>query len=617
MGDRENIEFKKLISEKYDGYAPPPSEELWDKVYVDIADLKVSKFKKRAAYYKWLSLGLLLLLIGGGILYQFKDNNKIVQLNSEEMLSDNEQENTKIPKEEDLEKVRTNELPQSNENNEAIQLIVNQESERIGNTQNKESNTSNGVIENLQKIDESNQKKYITNVELTKGNEVLNSNDKNKTKEIDNELSTLSEPKEEANINTNERIDVEENIQELNNKLDDDENKTTLLKTTTNNVTKDNTTLNLNDKNETESISNELSTSSETSEEEDNKAGKLVDMGKNKKDAINSSLDEKDNVSELVINDKGAEQVNSNTEKTLVDSLTNVIAELNEQLNNQDSISDNDSNTLDIASKPDSAAVPAVVSEKSLSKITVSAVFLPTYSYRSLQDAGGNATDFYNTNQNASFQYNAGIGVGYNISNKLTLSLGVDYNKLNQEVELNDKRPKELPILQDPGNKKITFYSSLGTVEATNVEFDFAGDDQDDKDLDDEDDFASLNFKEEQKFTFLNIPITLRYELGKKRFKLLLQGGVITSITLSSSSKITLANIHKPEDVIEVKDYHQTKSFSFGGTISIGAKYDITNRFSILFLPTYNNFFTNLNNDSATKIKPYNFNFSTGLQYRF
>ncbi len=65
------------------------------------------------------------------------------------------------------------------------------------------------------------------------------------------------------------------------------------------------------------------------------------------------------------------------------------------------------------------------------------------------------------------------------------------------------------------------------------------------------------------------------------------------------------------------QDYHQTKSFGIGGTISIGAKYDITKRFSILFLPRYNNFFTNINNDSATKIKPYNFNFSTGLQYRF
>lgn len=607
MKDKENIEFKKLISEKYDGYAPPPSEELWDKVYVDIADLKVAKFKKRAAYYKWLSLGLLLLLITGGILYQFKDENKIAQLDSKEVLSNNEQDNENIFKEESTTKAITNETIQSNENNKANQLIVKQESERIGNTQNKESNTANEVIENVQQInensiDESNQKNRMTNIEFRKDNKVSNSNDKNKIEKIDNKLSILSEPKGEEKINTNEGVDTEEGIRGLNNKLDDEESKTIPPKTTTNNITKDNITLNPNNKDEIKKTTDELSTLSEPEE-------------KTNTNEANDKEKKENNDSELPIN--VINQVHKKNEKTIVDSLTNVIVELNEQLNNQDSISDNDTDTLDIASKPDSTTVPPVVSEKSLSKITVSAVFLPTYSYRSLQDAGGNATDFYNTNQNASFQYNAGIGVGYNISNKLTVNLGVDYNKLNQEVKLNDKRPKELPILQDPDNKKITFYSSLGTVEATNVEFDFAGDDQDDIDLDDEDDFASLNFKEEQKFTFLNIPVTLRYELGKKRFKLLLQGGVITSITLSSSSKITLANIHKPEDIIEVKDYHQTKSFSFGGTISIGAKYDITKRFSVLFLPTYNNFFTNLNNDSATKIKPYNFNFSTGLQYRF
>ena len=266
--------------------------------------------------------------------------------------------------------------------------------------------------------------------------------------------------------------------------------------------------------------------------------------------------------------------------------------------------------------KEDSATVLPVVSEKSLSKITVSVFFLPTYINHSLQDVNRNTADFYNKNQNASFQYNAGIGVGYNISNKLTLNLGVDYNKLKQEVELNDVRPKELPILQDPNNNKIIFYSSLGTIEATAVEFDFAGDDQDDKDLDDEDDFASLNFKEEQKYIFLNIPVTFTYEFGKKGIKFLLQGGVNTSITIGSSSKITLANIHKPEDILEVKDYHQTRSLSFGGTISVGAKYDLTKRFSVLFLPTYNNFFTNLNKDSSATIKPYNFNFSTSIQYR-
>lgn len=586
MEDKKNIEFKNLISEKYDGYAPLPSEELWDKIYVDIADLKVSKFKKRAAYYKWLSLGLLLLLIGGGILYQFKDENKITQLDLENTANIRKHENTKIAKE-DLETAITNETTQSNWNKESNQLIVKQQSERIGNAQNKESNTANEVIENVHQIDESNKKKHIINVEFTKDNKVLNSNDKNKGEE---------------KINTNERVDTEEDIRGLNNKLDDEESKAIPPKTTTNNITKDNITLNPNNKDEIKTANDELSTLSEPEE-------------KTNTNEANDKEKKENNDSELPIN--VINQIHEKNEKTIVDSLTNVIAELNEQLNNQDSISDNDSDTLDIASKPDSAIVPPVVSGKILSKITVSALFLPTYSYRSLQGGGGNATDFYNTNQNASFQYNAGIGVGYNISNKLTVNLGVDYNKLNQEVELNDKRPKELPILQDPDNKKITFYSSLGTVEATNVEFDFAGDDQDDIDLDDEDDFASLNFKEEQKFTFLNIPVTLRYELGKKRFKLLLQGGVITSITLSSSSKITLANIHKPEEVIEVKNYHQTKKISFGGTISIGAKYDITKRFSVLFLPTYNNFFTNLNSDNVTKIKPYNFNFSTGLQYRF
>ncbi|MBL4592472.1 MAG: hypothetical protein JKX68_01495, partial [Flavobacteriales bacterium] len=307
MENKENIEFKKLISEKYDGYAPPPSEELWDKVYVDIANLKVSKFKKRAAYYKWLSLGLLLLLIGGGILYQFKDENKIVQLDSEEVLSNNEQDNENVTEEENTTKAITNETTQPNESNEANQLIVKQESEQTeNNTPRQENNTANISNESIEDVlsmsentvDEVSKKKFGVNDELVE----------------------------------------------------------------------DNTTLNLKDKNETKNISNELSTSSETNEEENNKTDELVGTEKNEKEAINNStLDEKSNVSELTSKDKDVEQVNFNTENSIVDSLTGVIADLNEQLNNQDSISDKGADTLDIANKPDSATVPPVISEKTLS----------------------------------------------------------------------------------------------------------------------------------------------------------------------------------------------------------------------------------------------------------
>lgn len=319
----------------------------------------------------------------------------------------------------------------------------------------------------------------------------------------------------------------------------------------------------------------------------------------------------------ILDNEKVENQSNTNR---IIDSLTTVIVDLTQQLKSKDSINISDSNSVKMAeSNTNNAVIPPIIPEKTLSRITVSALFLPTYSYRSLKlENSINDNELYNTNKIAKIQYNAGLTIGYNISDKLTIKLGVNYSKLNNEYELNNVRPNELPIVMDPANKSITIYSSLGTTVVNNLdEFEFAGDDEDDYELDDEDDFASLTFKEEQKFTFLNFPLTIGYELGKGKLKLVVEAGMVTSFTIRSSSKIDIANINKPENSIEIKDYHNIKSLNLSGTISVGAKYDLTKRFSLLLTPTYNNSFTNINKDNSSKIKPYSINFTTGLQYRF
>jgi len=322
------------------------------------------------------------------------------------------------------------------------------------------------------------------------------------------------------------------------------------------------------------------------------------------------------NLPSLIIDEKKIE--NESNANYIIDSLTTVIVDLTQQLEKQDSVLNTDSNFVEIAeSSNNNAIVPPIIPEKTLSRITVSALFLPTYSYRSLKN-GANAADFYNKNQRVKIQYNTGLNVGYNITDKWTVRLGVNYSKLTNEYELNNVRPNELPIVMDPDNKSITVNSSLGTIVVNNLsEFEFAGDDEDDYELDDEDDFASLTFKEEQKFTFLHFPITIGYELGKGKIKLVVDAGIVISSIIGSSSKIDITNINKPENSIEIKDYHNTKGFYVGGIISLGAKYDLTKRFSLLLIPTYNNSFTNINKDHSSKIKPYSINFTTGLQYRF
>jgi len=295
------------------------------------------------------------------------------------------------------------------------------------------------------------------------------------------------------------------------------------------------------------------------------------------------------------------------------------VDELPKNINEHLIINDNDSGFADTTGIIDSIApvTSVVIAEKTLSKITTALFFIPNYSYRGFQ-AASSTSEFYKTNDKAKLRFSFGANVGYSILDKLTVHIGVSYHKLKNEIEVNDARPKELPIIMDPNNNSITINSSLGTVVATNLgRFKFEGDDEDDIYLDDEDDFASLNYKEEQEFVLLDIPLTMRYEMGKGKLKLLIEAGLIASIVMKDQSKIEISNVYSPDEIVSVKNFHQTKKMTLSGTIGVGVKYNLTKRFSLLIIPSYNNSFMDINKDNASTIKPKSLNFSTGLQFQF
>lgn len=282
---------------------------------------------------------------------------------------------------------------------------------------------------------------------------------------------------------------------------------------------------------------------------------------------------------------------------------------------------ENDSSIVDSFSTNETASsIPAVVAtteKKALSKIVASLFILPNFSSRGFEASSG-THDIYKTGDETKFRFSFGANVGYRISDRITMKFGVGYHKLKNEIGLNNVRPKELPILMNPVNSSITIYSSMGTVVANDIgSFEFAGDDEDDEDLDDEDDFASLNYKEEQEFTLLDIPLAVGYEIGKGKLKLLVEGGIVTSILIISKSKIEIGNVYSPDNLVTVEDYHQTKKMVLGGTVGVGAKYNISRRFSIIGLPSYNTSFMDINKDNASKIRPNSINFSLGLQFQF
>jgi len=251
------------------------------------------------------------------------------------------------------------------------------------------------------------------------------------------------------------------------------------------------------------------------------------------------------------------------------------------------------------------------------SRVSLTVFLSPTYSDRTLKsEQYPEFAKFYNEVQKGEWYLFGGASVGYYVTKNWMINLGISQSKLNQEFELNNVSPAVIPPLKMDGIKKtITVWSSLGMVQATNLDkFEFAPEKSDLKDVRN---YYPINYREEHKFTFLNFPLTARYLTGSQKVKLIIDGGFIATWVISSESKIEIATIKNPSEVVVMKDYHNTNNFGLRITAGMGMQYDFSQWFSLLFLPSFNYSLINLNQNDYSVIKPYEFKLSVGVQYRF
>lgn len=617
----ENKEFDRSVQNKFSDHKLAVPDHLWSAIDKEAALLENISLRKRIVWFRWIILSLFVLL--GGVFFFYNldknpSNNDIISESStiEQSTNVNKQLKTK----ESSNPILTDEATSA-----SLKEQVNPSSL---NTTNKTSTTNNGETENISKesltvnntLAAKNSKNIIDN------NTQSNPTNKSLVIEYNTPINT-SEESATIDIGETDNTSIESLIVSPTTEAKEAPIKDNVNKTNATNelvISDNDAPYNTSEeyKQKDELLNNEIVIEANVENESLN-ANKIEDDNANKS-STNKEESKQAIIVEPIVENK---EVNQNsTEKKQPSVLDNEEGSLKEVIQSDEEeqlisiTNESDSSLMDSIINTTSSDAPVktpITEEKALSKITAALFILPNFSSLGF-DAASGTHEIYKTNNEPKLHLSFGANVGYKISDKLTLKLGLSYHQFKSEIALNDMRPKELPIQMDPVNGIITIFSSLGTVVVNDIgSFDFAGDDEDDIFLDDEDDFASLNFKEEHDFLLFDIPITLGYEIGKGKLKLLLEGGLVTSILTKANSKIEIGNVHSPDDLISVKDYHQTKKIVYGGTIGVGIKYNISKRLSLVGLPSYNMSFMNINENSVSKLKPNSTNFSFGLQFQF
>lgn len=250
--------------------------------------------------------------------------------------------------------------------------------------------------------------------------------------------------------------------------------------------------------------------------------------------------------------------------------------------------------------------------ERIWSLVALSAPTFSTSTLRGPSQVG--YEDFYN-DRRSRLHFAGSLSAACQFNETWSFNFGLGYSQFAQHLEFSGMTIDEFPnVLMDGTNESITVHSSLNTVNSENVSFsEFI---RPGGSPDNPDDYYLISFREEQNFRFLTIPLTVRYTLGNKNIKGVVDAGVIGTIMVSDASLIEVESRHQSEAIVSFRDYHNVDAFGMQFAGGIGVFYDLQNRASLLILPSWNYSMWNMNSSHEWVIRPWSIGMALGVQYR-
>ncbi|MCY1720978.1 hypothetical protein OU798_11540 [Prolixibacteraceae bacterium Z1-6] len=115
-----------------------------------------------------------------------------------------------------------------------------------------------------------------------------------------------------------------------------------------------------------------------------------------------------------------------------------------------------------------------------------------------------------------------------------------------------------------------------------------------------------------QVFEFVEIPLTMRYSLLDKKFRIDVMGGLNAGVVVGNNAYIEndfgKQNIGKTEDISRI---------NFSGTVGVGVNYALGKHLSMAVEPRLNYYINSINSNPYVDYRPYRVGVYTGLYYSF
>jgi hypothetical protein len=268
----------------------------------------------------------------------------------------------------------------------------------------------------------------------------------------------------------------------------------------------------------------------------------------------------------------------------------------------------------------DYIALSDYTAPKTPERWSIAAMASPTYYSNFNSGAASDATHMAASEQPV-VSYSGGLALSFKISKRLSVQSGLYYSSLGQEVDGINSFAGFQSYVYSKGDHNFEVLTTTGTIFINNkdVFLTSGGNDQRIITAYNNDIFdpkkASLNYLNnsiQQNFSYLELPVILKYKIVDKAIDLNMTGGLSYNMLVGNS-------VYTVVDGTKYA-FGETKglnTFMVSSSVGMGMEYSFSDKLSINLEPTFRYYLNPFTGSSSSAVHPYSFGIFSGLSYKF
>ena len=264
--------------------------------------------------------------------------------------------------------------------------------------------------------------------------------------------------------------------------------------------------------------------------------------------------------------------------------------------------------------------IPENITSTGSERWSIGALASPTY-YSSFSTGNNELSNQLTDAEQSIISYSGGVAVSYKLNKRFSIQTGLYYSSIGQEIDGINSFGGFQKYDYTKGDYNFAVLTTSGTVYINNADVFLIATGPGERVLTayTNDVFdpnkANLQYISNtltQNFSFLELPVVLRYKIVDKAIDLNLIGGVSYNMIVNNSVYTTIDGSKYPLGKTEGLNL-----LNLSSSIGMGMEYSFTKKMSLNLEPTFRYYLNPFNGSAGSTIHPYSFGVFSGISYRF